>query len=125
VGLDINPGREGGSLCLDQGCSRASVPDMGGHKLRIDARGIDEGKPGHQDNQDGTPHPGRDAPPPGKPSRGHPSLAPSMATAIPTADIGEPGNNTTMPRIENQAAAQARRLQRFMPSRRRRDLQYG
>jgi len=30
-----------------------------------------------------------------------------MATVIPTTDIGAPGNSTTMPRIENHAAALA------------------
>ena len=35
------------------------------------------------------------------------SLAPSIAIAMPTTDIGAPGNSTTMPRMLNQAAAPA------------------
>ena len=37
------------------------------------------------------------------------SLADSIATAIPTTYSGAPGNRTTMPRIENQAAVPAKR----------------
>jgi hypothetical protein len=36
------------------------------------------------------------------------SLAPSIATAIPITGTGEPGKITTIPRMENQAAAPAR-----------------
>src|SRR6266849_8573765 len=38
------------------------------------------------------------------------SLAPSIATAIPTTASGAPGNNTTMPLIEKNAAAPARTI---------------
>src|SRR5467141_3205856 len=36
------------------------------------------------------------------------SLAASMATAMAITEFGEPGKRTTIPRIENQAAAPAR-----------------
>jgi hypothetical protein len=36
------------------------------------------------------------------------SLAPSIATAIPTTANGAPGNSTTIPLMEKNAAAQAR-----------------
>src|SRR5258705_5141445 len=38
------------------------------------------------------------------------SLADSIATAMPTTATGAPGNSTTMPRIENHAAAPARAM---------------
>ena len=71
MGLDVDPRRERCVLRLDRRLRRATLAHVGGHELCIHARRVDDGKAADERDDDETPRPGRHAPSPGKPSRGH------------------------------------------------------
>ena len=61
-GRYLDPGVDVGALHLDSRLCRTTFPDMRGHVLGIDARRVDDGEPGDQDDQNAAPYPG-DCPP--------------------------------------------------------------
>jgi hypothetical protein len=80
-----------------------------GNELAEHADAIDDREPGNEHNEHETPQPRRHC----QRRASHPavtSFEASIATAMVTTDCGVPGKSTTMPLIENHAAAPARAI---------------
>ena len=68
MGLDVDPGRKRRILRLDRQLRRAALAHMG--ELSVDARRIDDGKPGDEGDERETQRSRRHAPSTGEPSGG-------------------------------------------------------
>jgi hypothetical protein len=109
VGLNIDPGRKSRVLHFDRRCGRATLTHMGRNEL-----GVNTGRMMTASPATSATRVWRHTQAVARQRRAsHPavtSLAPSIASAIPTTASGAPGNNTTMPLMEEKAVVPAKAI---------------